>query len=49
MSYITKEIKNYAELEDMDFATGSTNKTKEQRAQAQAFAREHKIKYTEPT
>ena len=49
MSYITKEIKNYAELKDMDFATGSTSKTKEQRAQAQAFAKEHKIKYTEPT
>lgn len=49
MSYITKEIKNYAELEDMDFETGSTSKTKEQRAQAQAFAKEHKIKYTEPT
>lgn len=49
MSYITKEIKNYAELNDMDFATGSTSKTKEQRAQAQAFAKEHKIKYTEPT
>lgn len=49
MSYITKEIKNYAELKDMDFATGSTSKTKEQRAKAQAFAKEHKIKYTEPT
>lgn len=49
MSYITKEIKNYAELEDMDFERGSTSKTKEQRAQAQAFAKEHKIKYTEPT
>ncbi len=49
MSYITKEIKNYAELEDMDFVTGSTSKTKEQRAQAQAFAKEHKIRYNEPT
>lgn len=49
MRYITKEITNYAELKDMDFATGSTSKTKEQRAQAQAFAKEHKIKYTEPT
>lgn len=48
MSYITKEIKNYAELEDMDFVTGSTSKTKEQRAQAQAFAKEHKIRYNEP-
>lgn len=49
MRYITKEITNYAELKDMDFATGSTSRTKEQRAQAQAFAKEHKIKYTEPT
>lgn len=49
MAYITKEIVFYAELTDMDFATGSTSKTKEQRAQAQAFAKEHKIKYTEPT
>lgn len=49
MAYITKEITNYAELEDMDFATGSTSKTKEQRAQAQAFAKEHKIRYNEPT
>lgn len=49
MRYITKEITNYAELKDMDFETGSTSKTKEQRAQAQAFAKEHKIKYTEPT
>lgn len=49
MSYITKEIKNYAELEDMDFVTGSTSKTKEQRAQAQAFAKAHKIRYNEPT
>ena len=49
MAYITQEIVFYAELTDMDFATGSTSKTKEQRAQAQAFAKEHKIKYTEPT
>lgn len=49
MAYITKEIVFYAELTDMDFATDSTSKTKEQRAQAQAFAKEHKIKYTEPT
>lgn len=49
MRYITKEITNYAELKDMDFATGSTSKTKEQRAQAQAFAKEHKIRYNEPT
>lgn len=49
MSYITEEIKNYAELKDYEFEMGTTSKTKEQRAQAQAFAKEHKIKYTEPT
>lgn len=49
MSYITEEIKNYAELKDYKFEMGTTSKTKEQRAQAQAFAKEHKIKYTEPT
>lgn len=49
MSYITEEIKNYAELKDYKFEMGTTSRTKEQRAQAQAFAKEHKIKYTEPT
>lgn len=49
MAYITQKIVSYAELKDYKIEMGTTNKTKEQRAQAQAFAKEHKIKYTEPT
>ena len=49
MAYIPQKIVSYAELKDYKIEMGTTNKTKEQRAQAQAFAKEHKIKYTEPT
>lgn len=49
MAYITQKIVSYAELKDYEIEMGTTSRTKEQRAQAQAFAKEHKIKYTEPT
>lgn len=49
MAYITQKIVSYAELKDYEIEMGITSRTKEQRAQAQAFAKEHKIKYTEPT
>lgn len=49
MAYMTQEIVYYAEIKDYEIEIGTTNRTKEQRAQAQAFAKEHKIKYTEPT
>lgn len=49
MAYMTQEIVYYAEIKDYEIEMGTTSRTKEQRAQAQAFAKEHKIKYTEPT
>lgn len=49
MAYMTRKIVNYAEIKDYEIEMGTTSRTKEQRAQAQAFAKEHKIKYTEPT
>lgn len=49
MAYMTQEIVYYAEIKDYKIEMGTTSRTKEQRAQAQAFAKEHKIKYTEPT
>ena len=49
MAYMTQEIVYYAKIKDYEIEMGTTSRTKEQRAQAQAFAKEHKIKYTEPT